>query len=101
MLVLKKTRHVEVDVAEAAEWYNAQRLGLGIEFIAEVQGADRLLLANPLRYAVRFDDIRRLNLRRFPYGIFFILQDETIVVIGVFHFRRDSRALLEQRRRLL
>ena len=76
-------------------------LGLGIEFIAEVQGADRLLLANPLRYAVRFDDIRRLNLRRFPYGIFFILQDETIVVIGVFHFRRDSRALLEQRRRLL
>ena len=90
MLVLKKTRHVEVDVAEAAEWYNAQRRGLGIEFIAEVQGADRLLLANPLRYAVRFEDIRRLNLRRFPYGIFFIL-----------HFRRDSRALLEQRRRLL
>jgi toxin ParE1/3/4 len=101
MLVLKKTRHVEVDVAEAAEWYNAQRLGLGIEFIAEVQGADRLLLANPLRYAVRFDDIRRLNLRRFPYGIFFIIHDETIVVIGVLHFRRDSRALLAQRRRLL
>lgn len=101
MLVLKKTRHVEVDVAEAAEWYNAQRLGLGIEFIAEVQGTDRLLLANPLRYAVRFDDIRRLNLRRFPYGIFFIIQGETIVVIGVLHFRRDSRALLAQRRRLL
>jgi plasmid stabilization system protein ParE len=100
MHALKKLPAVEADVAEAAEWYEARRPGLGDRFIVTVQSADRFLLANPLRYAVRFADIRRLNLRDFPYSIFFFLQNEMIIVLGVLHERRDSRAILERRRRL-
>jgi toxin ParE1/3/4 len=100
MHALKKLRAVEADVAAAADWYDAQRPGLGDRFIVEVQSADRLLLANPMRYAVRFGDIRRLNLRRFPYGLFFFLDGEAIVVLGVLHARRDTRAVLERRRQL-
>ena len=62
---------------------------------------DKLLLDNPLRCSVRFADIRRLNLSDFPHAIFFFVHDEAIVVLAVLHQRRDTRAILERRRRLL
>jgi hypothetical protein len=72
MHALKKLPAIEADVAEAAEWYETQRPGLGQRFVSAVQSADKSLLANPLRFAVRFADVRRLNLADFPYGIFFL-----------------------------
>jgi hypothetical protein len=48
MHALKKLPATEADVAEAAEWYETQRPGLGERFISTVQSADKLLLANPL-----------------------------------------------------
>jgi plasmid stabilization system protein ParE len=100
MHALKKLPAVEADVAEAAEWYETQRPGLGQRFISEVQSADRMLLVNPLRYSVRFADVRRLNLVDFPYAIFFFLHDDVIVILAVLHTRRDTRAILERRRRI-
>jgi len=81
-------------VAEAAEWYETQHPGLGQRFVSAVQSADKLLLANPLHYSVRFADVRRLNLTDFPYAIFFFLHDDMIVVLAVLHTRRDTRAIL-------
>ena len=100
MHVLKKLPVVEADVAEAAEWYEIQRPGLGQRFIVTVQSSDKLLLANPLRYSVRFEDVRRLDLADFPYCIFFFVQEGDIVVLAVLHNRRDTRAILERRRRI-
>jgi len=101
MHVLKKLPATEADVAEAAEWYETQRPGLGQRFILAIQSADKLLLANPLRYSVRFADVRRLNLTEFPYAIFFFLHGDAIVVLAVLHKHRDTRAILERRRRLI
>lgn len=101
MHALKKLPAAEADVAEAAVWYETQRPGLGDRFVRVVQSADAMLTANPLRYAVRFADIRRLNLTLFPYSIFFFLDGDVIVVLGVLHGRRDTRAILERRRRLV
>jgi toxin ParE1/3/4 len=100
MHALKKLAAVEADVAEAAEWYETHRPGLGQRFVCAIQSADKLLLANPLHYSVRFEDIRRLNLADFPYAIFFFLHDKVIVVLAILHTRRDTRTILERRRRI-
>jgi toxin ParE1/3/4 len=100
MRALKKLPATEADVAEAAERFETQRPGLGQRFVSAVQSADKVLLANPLHYSVRFADVRRLNLADFPYAIFFFLHDDIIVVLAVLHTRRDTRAILERRRRL-
>jgi len=88
-------------VAEAAEWCDIQRPGLGQRLIDAVQAADLLLLANPLRYSVRFADVRRMNLSDFPHGIFFFVHDDVIVILAVLHSRRDTLAILERRRRIV
>ena len=101
MLAVKKLAVVEADVAEAAEWYDALQPGLGPRFISSLQALDRVLSSNPYRFSIRFGDIRRLNMRDFPYAIFFSVQDDSVIVLAVLHMRRDTRELLQRRRRLI
>jgi plasmid stabilization system protein ParE len=100
MHAVKKLPAVEADVAEAAEWYEIRRPGLGQRFVFAVRSADQFLVDNPFRFSVRFSDVRRLNLGDFPYSIFFFLHENDIIVLGVLHNRRDTRAILKRRRRL-
>ena len=101
MHALKKLPAVEADVAEAAEWYETRRPGLGQRFVSTIQSADKLLLANPHLYSIRFANVRRLNLANFPYSIFFFIEGDRIVVLAVLHKRRDTRAILERRRQFV
>jgi len=60
---------VEIDVAEAAAWYESKRVGLGREFIEEVIGVWHALAENPLLGA-RKHPTKNLRWRypdRFPY----------------------------------
>jgi toxin ParE1/3/4 len=100
MRAVKKLRAVEADISATAEWYERQCPGLGGEFIDAVQSVDALLLANPLRYSFSFADVRRLNLARFPYAIFYFIDQDTVVILGVLHHRRDTRIILQTRRRV-
>ena len=91
---------VEADAADAAEWYERQKAGLGPAFVAEYRDRLRQLPDGALLYAVRFHDIRRVNLPRFPCGIFYSLVDDGVVVLGVLHGARDSEAELARRRKI-
>ena len=51
----------------------------------------QLAAAYPGRLPVKYRGIRRVPVRRFPYSIFYYVEREHIVVLGVFHSRRDPR----------
>jgi plasmid stabilization system protein ParE len=51
-----------------------------------------------LLYAIRFDDIRRVNLPSFPYGVFYFADESRVVILAVLHGARDSDAELQRRR---
>ena len=70
MSVLRRHPLVRVDLSEAINWYEDQQPGLGQEFAADFLSHHRCLIRDAQLYAVRFDDVRRLNLDRFPYGLF-------------------------------
>jgi plasmid stabilization system protein ParE len=82
----------------AFDWYEERRAGLGLEFIKEFRGYYYRLKQTPLRYSIRFADIRRVNLDRFPYAIFYIAAPEELRVLAVIHGGRDLQAILAQRR---
>ena len=61
---------------------------LADEFYAE---ARRLMVAaakNPKRFAVRERDIRRANLKRFPFHFLFCVVGENVRILVVRHHRR-------------
>ena len=83
----------ESDIAEAHAWYEAREPGLGFEFVAELDAAFELIEANATMYQTVHRNVRRALTRRFPYGVFYILESENIVVIAVLHSARSPRLL--------
>ncbi|HEX4123722.1 MAG TPA: type II toxin-antitoxin system RelE/ParE family toxin [Tepidisphaeraceae bacterium] len=88
------TRHeAEVDITDAAIWYEQKQPMLGQEFVAEVDSAIALAAANPFAFSRlrRKPEVRRVLTRRFPYRVFFIRRDDAIVVFRVLHAARHDR----------
>lgn len=79
------------DLEEAFLWYDAQRPGLGREFLDAVERTFRGVLENPRRYRVVYRDTRCAHVRRFPYGVFYRIVGDDVVVVACFHAKRDPR----------
>ena len=86
-VVFRRAARREFD--EAALWYEARRVGLGSAFVLEIDRAVALAAEDPNRFPVMHANVRCLRVRRFPYSIFFLVESERLVVLAVFHARRD------------
>lgn len=90
-------RAAEEEFVEAAAWYEQQRRGLGLQFIAEIDEAVERAAAFPEHCPVVLRDVRRAVARRFPFAIYFRVRGNELVVLAVFHGRRDP--MIRSRRR--
>ena len=81
----------ESDIKDAYEWYEAQRKGLGENFLLCIEEALSRLSLNPAIYSIVYKKIRRVLIHRFPFGIFFIEDEERITVLAVLHARRNPK----------
>lgn len=79
----------EEDLISAFRWYEEQCKGLGLEFFQVVDSRVSSIQGNPEAYPIIYQNVRRALLRRFPYGIFYIVDKEVISIIACFHFRRN------------
>jgi plasmid stabilization system protein ParE len=87
---VKKRRLADHDAAAAADWYDEQAPGLGGDFLDEVNAALETLQHNALLYAIRFEDVRCLRLRRFKdYGVYYLMQGNEVWVLAILHGARE------------
>jgi hypothetical protein len=89
---------VDAEIKSAARWYEERCPGLGEQFIDAVRSTTVLIGASPLRYAIRFADIRRARLSRFPYSVWYCISGNCVYILSVLHDKREYRPILEQRR---
>jgi plasmid stabilization system protein ParE len=82
----------ELDISQAAEWYESRGEGLSSEFRRVVEACIASIQRNPLQYPRIYGDYRRAALRRFPFGIFYRVGDNEIVIAGCYHARRDPKS---------
>ena len=81
----------EADIEEIATWYEQQRQGLGHEFLDEVLSLCETIAENPAMYPVVHRRARRALIRRFPFGVYFRIEDEQVVVVAVIHGSRHPK----------
>ena len=91
----------ERDIQEAYHWYEARNDGLGDEFLLCVHEGIEEIRHFPEMYAVvRTEadgrEIRRARVHRFPYGVFYVSENEMIVVVAVIHRSRELDMLLDR-----
>lgn len=76
------------ELMEAWAWYEEQRPGLGDELAACVETAICKAARQPEAYAEVQEGVRRVLVRRFPYGVFYVVEDGELLVLAVAHGRR-------------
>ncbi len=80
-----------LDVLEAIEWYSERSRELGAEFVRVIDAAFESIQQNPAQFPEVDAPIRMAVLRPFPYTIMFAADEAEIVVLSVFHVKRDPR----------
>lgn len=75
----------------AVAWYNEQAAGVGQEFLDELDRAVRRAATFPMSCPEIESGVRRCLLARFPYGLIYGIDGDTIVVIAVAHLHREPR----------
>jgi len=84
---------------DARRWYERRRAGLGAELKAAVEKAVERIAAQPDRWPVFRDRYRRVRLRRFPYALYYHIDNlDDILILAVAHHRRRPGYWLRRKR---
>jgi plasmid stabilization system protein ParE len=79
------------ELDDAVAWYDEQADGLGSEFLDELDRAVRRAVSYPLSSQKIDPGLRRCLLARFPYGLVYGLDSDTVVIVAVAHLHREPR----------
>lgn len=77
------------ELNEAEERYRSIRVGLGARFVHEFDATLQRILLSPKGYAQVDGDTRHARMHTFPHAVYFRIVGEVIVVLAVFHPRRN------------
>lgn len=80
----------EEEMADAISWYESKEQGLGTRLRREIEAAISKIQQRPNSYQlVKGSKVRRILIDKFPYSIFYIIDEDQIFVISVFHTSRN------------
>lgn len=94
-------RFVEEALAEfiaAGRYYNQQIPGLGDAFVDEVEAAIGRIFQSPTTWRIVEDDVRRYLVHRFPYGIYYTIENDIVIIWAVSNLHRDPDYWRERRK---
>lgn len=86
-LVIRRAASAEFH--EAFDWYEQQRPGLGVEFAERVQAVFDSIAAMPEQHAIVYRDVRKALVKPYPYAIIYRIRNNQVVVLAVFHSKRN------------
>jgi plasmid stabilization system protein ParE len=81
-------RDAQREVQEVFDYYEEKSEGLGFEFLRSLDAALQSVKRNPLSYQTIYKESRRVLLRKFPYALFYVVEETRIVVIACFNQKR-------------
>ena len=97
MPLLRQLQRVvnEDDLYAAYCWYEEKSAGLGEEFLRIFYSSISSVKGHPFAWQVAHRDFRRYLLNRFPYSLYYLIDNNQIIVFGVLHGARDKKLIEE------
>ncbi|NCO34003.1 MAG: hypothetical protein AUJ92_10005 [Armatimonadetes bacterium CG2_30_59_28] len=80
---------VEDDAIAGYHWYEQKAPGLGEEFLRVFYASASEAARDPLHSPKVYGEFRRRLLRRFPYALYYRIEEPTVVVYGLLHCARS------------
>lgn len=88
-MILQYTERAQKDIEEAFVGYENKRRGLGFEFLDCIEVAIKNIIRFPEIYQKAHSQFRRAVIRRFPYSVFYTIENSIIIVHSVFACRQN------------
>ena|SRR6185295_4957361 len=81
-------RLAELELNEAAAYYELEKRGLGARFLKEVERCIDSVVTHPLAGAIILGDVRRRLIRRFPYAALYTIKPEGVRILAIMNLKR-------------
>ncbi len=78
----------EDDLKATFTWYEDKRIGLGYDFLLQVDAGINFINRNPEIHPIEYKGTRRHLIKRFPYKIIYLVEEEEIIILAVIHGKR-------------
>ncbi len=81
-------RPAELEMLDAAKYYELQATGLGADFLDKIDAAIQDISKNPEHWPIIKDSTRRRLVHRFPYALLYRVDPDEVLVQATMHLRR-------------
>ena len=81
------------DLADGFDFYERNEPGLGSYFLDSLYADIDLLKFYAGIHMIRFGKYHRLLSKKFPYGIYYLVKEDSVVVRAVLDLRRDPEQI--------
>lgn len=79
----------EQDVQNAFSWYEEHRLGLGYDFLLQVDAGLQCIERNPEIHPSEYKGASKHFIKRFPYKVIYLIEANTIIILAIIHGKRS------------
>lgn len=86
-LILKTNAAVEIE--EVISFYASKNIILAKRIEKEIRLAFKTIVKNPESFQCRYSEIRIFWLNKFPYGLYYICENEEVFVLAFWHTKED------------
>lgn len=83
----------EDDLKEAFLWYEDKRKGLGLDFLLQVDAGIRFIGRNPEIHSAVYEGTRIHLIKRFPYKIIYLVEQQRLIILAVLHGKRSPQVI--------
>ncbi len=77
------------ETENAIEWYQRRSEIASDNFKSAIKKAFEDISKSPFIYTVTYLDIHVYHLKKFPYSIFYLVENQSIIVLAIFHNSRN------------
>ena len=81
----------EAEMTESFTWYEDRVAGLGSDFLLCIDAIFNSISRSPKQYPIVYKNIRRAISRRFPYEVFYVENEDKVIILAVFHAKRNPK----------
>ena len=86
---LRLRKKALADVSRIRTWYRQIDPVLEDRFVRALNGGLDRIEAHPFGYQVVYRNTRRVILDKFPYSVFYLIHDASVLVLAVIHHKRN------------
>jgi plasmid stabilization system protein ParE len=79
----------ELELIHSLRYYEEQSEGLGVKYLLDLNEAVKDIVSYPEAWPLIEEEIRRRQLRHFPYGIFYRNFCDHIRILAISHLHRE------------